>query len=324
MWTNASGSYNTATGAYALYGNTTGANNTAIGYQALFSNSGSGNNNTAIGYQALARNTTGSFNNAQGYQALLNNTSGQNNAAIGEGALFTNTTGYGNNGIGLTALENLNTGNRNTAVGNNAGLNLAQGSYNTYIGWGVMGAPNSSTTNENYVTRIGVTYVDPSVNVAPTTYIAGIYDSAVTGGLPVYVTASGQLGFSASSERFKTDIAPMPQESAKLSQLRPVTFKYKTDAKGTTQYGLIAEEVARVYPELVIRGENGRIDGVRYDELAPMLLSEAQRQRQTIDAQARQIAGMQTQLAELEGLKQELTAAVGELKALHASQLAQR
>ena len=103
--------------------------------------------------------------------------------------------------------------------------------------------------------------------------IAGIESSKVTGSA-VYVTTTGRLGVLASSERYKTAIEPMGANTAKLSQLRPVTFKLKTDAEGTRQYGLIAEEVDRVYPELVIRDEAGKVQGIRYDELAPMLLNE--------------------------------------------------
>jgi hypothetical protein len=343
LYFNTTGAYNTATGYYALNGNSTGSDNTATGRGTLYKNNGSGNtatgsrslhsnttgssntaagaysllyntvgnNMTAVGYQALYSNTTGTGNNAQGYQAMYSNTTGSNNAAIGQGALFSSTAGVGNNAIGLTALENMTVGNRNTAVGNNAGLYLGTGSYNTYIGWEVSPAFGAPLSSENYVTRIGVTYHDPNVTGSPTTYISGIYDVPLSG-QTVVVTSTGQLGVaSVSSERFKSDIAPMPDESARLSQLRPVTFRYKSDANGTTQYGLVAEEVARVYPELVIRDENGRIDGVRYDELAPMLLNEVQKEQQanaaqnertrgleaTVAAQAEKIASLEQQLA---------------------------
>jgi hypothetical protein len=307
---NTSGNLNTASGAYALGSNTNGSNMVAVGTGALYrlnlvavapATTVPGNM-TAIGYQALFNDTTGTGNNAQGYQAMYSNTTGSNNAAIGEGALFSSTTGVGNNAIGLTALENMTSGNRNTAVGNNAGLYLGSGSYNTYIGWEVSPAVAAPLASENYVTRIGVTYHDPNVTGSPTTYISGIYNVPLSG-QAVVVTSTGQIGVaSASSERFKTDIAPMPDGSVKLSQLHPVTFKYKTDAKGTTQYGLVAEEVARVYPELVIRDENGRIDGVRYDELAPMLLNEMQNQATKITAlerQADRVNDLERQLLEM-------------------------
>ncbi|MFI4889137.1 MAG: tail fiber domain-containing protein [Steroidobacterales bacterium] len=275
--------------------------------------------NAAVGYGALYNNTTGQGNNAQGYQALYNNTTGINNSAIGQGALFANTSGIGNNAVGLIALSNMTSGNRNTAIGNNAGLNLTTGSYNTYIGWEAGPSPASSA--ENYVTRIGVTYVDPSVNVPPTTYIGGIHNSGVTGGLPVYVTASGQLGFAASSERYKTDISSLGSNTDKLSLLRPVSFHVKTDPNGALQYGLIAEEVDKVYPELVIRDDNGKIQGVRYDELAAMLLNEMQKQQLRIEAQEEHaraqdatIKAQAEQLAALNDLKQELSAALLEIR----------
>jgi hypothetical protein len=289
---------NVALGMKSMHWNTAGSSNTAAGAYSLFNNL-AGNNLTAVGFQALASNTTGSGNNAQGYQAMYSNTTGSNNAAIGEGALFANVTGVGNNAIGLTALENMTAGNRNTAVGNNAGLYLGSGSYNTYIGWESGPASGGTPASENYVTRIGVTYHDPNAPGSPTTYISGIYGVPLSGNA-VVVTSTGQLGVaSVSSERFKTDVAAMGPKTEKLAQLRPVTFKLKTDAQGALQYGLIAEEVARVYPELVIRDEHGRIDGVRYDELAPMLLNEVQKDHAVIESLARQNEVMQKQIAAL-------------------------
>jgi hypothetical protein len=129
------------------------------------------------------------------------------------------------------------------------------------------------------------------------------------------VRAPGRLGVTVSSECLKTAIAPIGSNSEKLGQLRPVTFHLKTDPYGALQYGLIAEEVAKVYPGLVIRGEKGRINGVRYDELAPMLLNEVQQQQTTIAAQAAQLHDVQQELAELKNLKQELHGALLELHA---------
>jgi hypothetical protein len=307
LFANTTGSYNTASGAYALSLNQSGSNITAVGYKALYhSITTAAGNMTAVGSYALYNNSTGTGNNAQGYQAMYRNTTGSNNAAIGAGALYSNTTGFGNEGIGLTALENMTTGNRNTAVGNNAGLNLAAGSYNTYIGWGANGSSSVIVAEENYVTRIGVTYNDPAIQpFNPTTYISGIANSHING-VPVYVTSTGQLGVLASAERYKTDIAPLGADTEKLSALRPVRFHLKTEPAGAIQYGLIAEEVDKVYPELVIRDDGGRIQGVRYDELAPMLLSQAQKQQQhaaaqdaTIVAQNQRIESLERELAEM-------------------------
>ena len=130
----------------------------------------------------------------------------------------------------------------------------------------------------------------------------------------MYVTASGQLGVLASSERYKTAIAPITN-SEKLKQLRPVSFHLKTDPTGPVQYGLIAEQVATVYPELVIRDDAGKIQGVRYEELAPMLLNEVQKQERKIDAQVAEICDLKQQVEELNDLKQEMRAGLLALKA---------
>jgi hypothetical protein len=195
---------------------------------------------------------------------------------------------------------NNTTGSNNIAEGYQAGYNLTTGSNDIDIG-------NVGVAGEDNTIRIG------TKGTHKATVIAGIISSKITGSA-VYVTTTGRLGVLASSERFKTAIAPMGSDTAKLGQLRPVTFHLKTDPQGALQYGLIAEEVAKVYPELVIRNESGRIDGVRYDELAPMLLNEAQRQQQKIAAQAAEIGDLKKQVAELNNLKQEMRSALTELK----------
>jgi hypothetical protein len=165
------------------------------------------------------------------------------------------------------------------AVGYAAGYNQTTGSNNIYIG-------HRGVAAESGVTRIG------TPDTQTETYIAGIENAKITGSA-VYVSSSGRLGVLASSERYKTGITPIGTTTEKLQQLRPVSFHLKTDPKGAVQYGLIAEEVAKVYPELVIRDAAGTIQGVRYDELAPMLLNEMQRERKEttakINAQAAQI-----------------------------------
>jgi hypothetical protein len=290
----------------------TGSDNTAIGVASLF-NYTTGSNNTASGYESLYDNTTGNYNNASGYYALRDNTTGSQNSASGVQALSGNKTGNYNTASGTDALYSNTSGSSNIAAGYKAGYNLTTGSNNIDIG-------NLGVAAESGTIRIGTT----STHTA--TYIAGIYGKSVTGSA-VVVSSTGQLGVTVSSERFKTTITPMGSNSEKLQQLRPVTFHLKTDPKGALQYGLIAEEVAKVYPELVIRNESGRIDGVRYDELAPMLLNEMQhqrasfqdlqqRQQRKIDAQAEEIRALreqqhrdrQQQLAQFEDLKQELQA----------------
>jgi hypothetical protein len=223
--------------------------------------------------------------------------------------MYRNRNGSSNTASGYGALNANVSGNRNIAVGFQAGANLTTGSYN--IDMGNPGESTDGVAADSGVIRIGT---QSPTALQTLTYIAGIYDNTTVSGLAVVIDSNGQLGTVASSERFKTAIAPMGSNTAKLQQLRPVTFKYKADAQGTPRYGLIAEEVAKVYPELVIRGEKGRIDGVRYDELAPMLLNEAQRQQQKITAQAAEIRDLKKQVAELNDLKQEMRAALRELK----------
>lgn len=272
---NTTGSYNTASGSQALQVNSTGSYNTATGSLALFASSG--NDNTATGFEALEENLSGSFNTASGYRALYRNSTGNNNTATGIAALKSNTTG-----------------SYNIAVGNDAGLNVTTGSHNIEIG-------NEGTTSDNNMIKIG------TEGTQAETFIAGIYSNTAVSGLAVVVGSNGELGAVSSSERFKTAIAPMGSNTSKLLQLRPVTFRYKADAQGTPRYGLIAEEVAKVYPELVVRDRNGRIDGVRYDELSPMLLNEVQKQ-------AAEIRDLKQQVAALNNLKQEMRAALLKLQ----------
>jgi len=282
LYSNQSGGYNTAYGAAALFENT-GSSNTALGAFALEVN-GSGGGNTAIGYEALGSNTGGGDNTAVGQQALLNNSGGLFNVAIGQGALQANVSGSSNTAIGDTALFSA-TGSGNIAIGGKSGLSLGAGNNNIYLG------SSGGASSESGAIRIGGT-------AQTATYVSGIYATQVTGSA-VYVTSSGQLGVLASSERFKTDVAPMGSATLQLRQLRPVTFQLKTDVSGTRQFGLIAEEVDKVYPELVIRDGSGKIQGIRYEELAPMLLNAVQQQE-------RQLLGQQQKLHEVDQLRQQL------------------
>ncbi len=322
------GNNNTAVGQTSMYHNTTGTGNTAVGQATMYFSS-IGSQNTAAGVASLQYNLAGNANVGLGAFTLYNNktsastsapgptdTSSSYNTAVGWSALYNNTTpskaGY-STAVGYQALDG-NAGVGNTALGANAGTAVHNGSYNTYIGYGAAGM----TATDNLVTQIGA--VAPAgASGTPTTYISGIYGTVLSG-QAVVVTSTGQLGVQGvSSERFKADIAPMDDHTSRLWQLRPVTFRYKSDASGLPQYGLIAEEVARVYPELVVRDKDGRIDAVRYDELAPMLLNEMQKERSqmtaTIDDQAARISALEHEVAELDGLKQALQAALGELKA---------
>jgi hypothetical protein len=303
LTSNTTGFYNTASGIYALQSNTTGSSNTASGIAALTSNT-TGSGNTASGDLALGFNTTGSSNTASGVQALYSNTTGYSNIASGVQALRKNTTGYRNTATGFAALLNTTVGNTNTAVGWRAGIFLTSGSNNIYLG-------HLGVASESNTLRLGSTQTRA--------FIKGVVGVPISG-LHVTINAAGQLGVAPSSERYKQDIAPLAvQESEKVHQLRPVTFHYKTEANGPMQYGLIAEEVAQVYPELVTRDENGAIEGVRYEELIPPLLKVAQEQHRQIATQAQQLT---TQAQQMQAVLQQV-AAQAQQQAAQAQQLAE-
>ena len=280
---NTSGSSNTASGNLALQSNLSGNSSTADGYQALYSNT-TGNSNTGTGFQALYSNTMGDNNTANGYQALFYNGSGNHNEASGFQALYSNTGGWYNTASGFRALYNNQTGSNNIAIGSQAGFNVI-GSNNIEIG-------NQGGSGDNGAIRIGTAETHTSA------WIAGIY-GASTGNpdaVPVLVDSNGQLGIQSSSRRYKEDIQDMGDVSSGVLMLRPVTFRYKkpyTDGTKPIQYGLIAEEVAEVYPDLVTRSADGEIETVKYHVLVPMLLNELQKQ-------AARIAALEDRLAQVE------------------------
>jgi len=237
------GSFNTATGRNALANHTTGNHNTATGGAALLSNT-DGEGNTATGRAAMGNGTTGSQNTATGWQALFSN-KGDENTANGAFALYSNTTG-----------------GSNIALGNSAGFNLTTGDFNIDIG-------NAGVAGEANTIRIGTS------GDQTRTFIAGISGTAVAGAA-VKVNANGQLGVAPSSERFKAEIKPIDKASEAILALKPVSFRYKkeVDPKGTAQFGLVAEQVAKVNPALVDRDGNGEIYTVRYEAVNAMLLNE--------------------------------------------------
>jgi hypothetical protein len=292
---NNNGNSNTAVGFQALYSNTTNGNNTAIGLDALFANGG--HDNTATGTVALQANTTGSKNVAYGSFALQQNTSGFANTALGQAALLTNVAGIQNTAVGLAALQN-NSGSNNIAMGFQAGFRLTGGNNNIDIGAFTQGIAGESNT-----LRIGT-----GLGLART-FMAGIHNAPVSGS-QVFVNANGQLGIAPSSARYKRDIQTMGDRSRLLFQLRPVIFRYKFDPRGERQYGLIAEEVAKVYPELVTKGEDGKVESVQYHKLIPMLLNEVQHQQQTLEAQTQQLAQLKAENTRLEATLAEQNAAL--------------
>jgi hypothetical protein len=308
------GFYNTAAGVRALELNSSGMANTADGYTALTSNT-VGNYNSGFGYGALLLNTTGSYMTAVGAYALGDNSTGESNAAFGAYALPANTAGNGNTAFGFAGLRSNTTGNNNIGFGVQSLYQNATGSNNIAMGYqAAYNVTNGSNTIE--IGSVGAAGDKDMIRLGTQgtqieTLIAGIYGSTVTGSA-VYVTSGGKLGVLASSERYKTAIAPMGESTEKLLQLRPVSFHLKSDPSGPVQYGLIAEEVAKVFPELVIRDDTGAIQGVRYEELAPMLLNEMQQDHK---AMSDKIAA---QAAELNDLKQEVHAALRQLKSMES------
>src|SRR6266511_3719328 len=271
------GNFCTGLGAGTLLVNTADAN-TATGAGALFSNT-TGTPNTANGTFALFSNTTGSFNTAYGGGALQSNTTGHDNTANGDVALFHNTTGNFNTANGSGALFNT-TGSNNIALGVSAGNNLTTGDNNIDIG-------STGVTAESSTIRIGSEFQGQT-----RTFIAAI--RGVTTGnadtLPVLIDVNGQLGTAPSSRRFKKEIKPMDTASETILGLKPVTFHYKSDKIGIPQFGLIAEEVAAVNPDLVVRYKNGEIYTVRYDAVNAMLLNEFLKAHRAIEEQRTELA----------------------------------
>jgi hypothetical protein len=318
------GTENTAVGAVALLLNTTGAQNTAIGVTALLNND-SGSGNTAVGVAALYNNTmglantatgadalflnTGSGNTANGADALLQNTIGNFNTANGFGALTVNTTGNGNTAIGRGALSGT-TGNGNTALGANAGNALTTGVNNIDIGFDVIGVAGESNT-----IRIGANL--PDTPGASACHIGGIYNQSVDPATAssMAIDATGKLGTVVSSRRFKHDIKPMDKASEAILALKPVTFRYKSDAKNTPCFGLIAEEVAEVNPDLVVRNKNGEIWSVRYDQINAMLLNEFLKEHKKAQEQQTTIGQLKSNAAKQEATISELKSDVQTLVA---------
>jgi uncharacterized coiled-coil protein SlyX len=287
LFSNTTGSNNTADGTQALNRNTTGINNTADGFQTLFFNT-TGFENVATGLRALFANTTGFHNTADGFEALFSNTTGNHNTADGDIALLHNTTGNFNTASGAHTLLNNTTGSFNIALGVNAGDNLTIGNNNIDIG-------NRGVAGESATARIGTT------GIQTRTFIAGVRGVAVAGST-VVVNAGGQLGVAASSERFKDEIQPMHKASEAILALQPVTFRYKKniDPDRVPQFGLVAEEVAKVNPDLVARDANGEVYTVRYEAVNAMLLNEFLKEHRKVQEQDVMIAQVRSTAAKQE------------------------
>jgi hypothetical protein len=311
------GGYNTAVGYLSLISSSTNSFNTALGAGTLLANIA--DENTATGAGALLSNTIGTNNTATGAFALVSNTAGGYNTAIGTDALSTNTigsfntavgvsaagqtTGSDNTAIGCAALSYPQTGSSNTVIGCNAGPGpfAGAGDSNIYIGAGVGPALNS----ESNTIRIG-----DNLQGAAACYIGGIVGQTATSGSPVFIDANGKLGTLTSSARFKDDIKAMDQASESIFALKPVTFRYKKeiDGLGTSQFGLVAEDVEKVSPDLVVHDKDGKPYTVRYDAVNAMLLNEFLKEHRKVTKRESTVAEQQKQI-------EALTAGLQEVKA---------
>jgi hypothetical protein len=345
---NTTGAQNHAFGAGALFSNTTGSSNSAFGLATLYDNT-TGINNSGFGYAALHANTTGTQNQGFGYEALFANTTGNGNAAFGTGALYQNTTGGassttggnsafgnfallanttagGNSAFGFSALTANTIGANNVAVGSAALASLTGGSGNVAIGTGAGGNLNAAESNDIYIGNSGIAGESNAIRIGyigtiTSAYIAGISGKTSANGVDVLVNAAGQLGTVKSSLRYKHQVADMGVESDVLMKLRPVAFYYKPelDDTQTRQYGLVAEEVAKVAPELVAFGEDGTPETVRYHFVNAMLLNEVQRQRQRIDEQEKAHQEQSITITQQQAEIQDLAARLLKLETLLAA-----
>jgi hypothetical protein len=301
-----SGSGNSGFGYLALRFLTDGSDNTAMGDIALFNNH-SGKENTAIGSGALSLNDIdgmgfGSENSAFGYYALVNNIDGRGNSAFGWRALATNYAGSQNAAIGYRALVKNIIGNFNTAIGNSALAFNNTGSSNTALGF----AAGSNVTTAENVICIGT----PGANVSNSCYVGQIFNTTSSGGTAVFINSDGKLGTSTSSQRFKEEIKPMDKASESILALKPVTFRYKheLDPDHIPQFGLVAEEVEKVNPDLVVRDKEGKPYSVRYDQVNAMLLNEFLKEHGKVEKLEAAFARQQKQIEALTAGLQKVSA----------------
>jgi hypothetical protein len=311
MYDNTSGYDNTGIGEDSLRSNTTAVGNTGLGYRALRFNK-NGNSNTAVGYYALTCDLNvsqyGSGNTAVGSTTMLFNTTGSNNVALGESAMLYNTTGNQNAAGGGEAMEHNTEGNNNTAYGYHSLFNNLTGSKNIALGFNAgnnltgdsnIDIGNSGVEGESNTIRIG------RIGQQMSTFIAGISGVTVASGVGVVIDANGQLGVMTSSARYKENIQPMSKASEVILSLRPVTFRYKKeiDHSATAQFGLVAEEVAKVDPDLVAKDKSGKPYTVRYEAVNAMLLNEFLKEHQKVE-------GLEQRLSEQDKINSELRSAL--------------
>ena len=302
LFSNTTGNYNTATGSYSLWLSTTGTQNTAIGYDALFQNT-TGSSNTATGSGALGGPfpMTGNSNTATGVYALVHNRSGNNNTATGVEALFHNRNGNNNTATGVKALLTNISGSSNIALGFDAGKNLTDGSNNIDIG-------NVGVAAEANTIRIGTEGTQTNA------YVAGISGVTVPNGVGVIIDTNGHLGTVVCSERFKDEIRPMEKASEAILALQPVSFRYKKDLdpNGIPQFGLVAGQVEKANPDLVVRDDQGRPFTVRYEAVNAMLLNEFLKEHRKVEQLTKEF---ESKLAEQRKQIQQLIAGLQKVNA---------
>jgi hypothetical protein len=311
------GSNNTALGVLALRLNVHGDANTAVGKQALNNNTASFN--VAVGYQALFGNTTGNDNTANGVLALSSNKLGFDNTAVGFDALGSYTGGAGvlgtdgyNTAVGSIALTANIDGHNNTAVGRRSFENSLHGTDLTGLGW----RSGDAVTSASNVICIGSFVVGE--NVPNTAYIGNIYNTISSGGIGVFVNSAGKLGTSTSSRRFKDEIKPMDKASEAILALKPVTFFYKKEIEPqrVPQFGLVAEDVEKVNPDLVVRDAEGKVNSVRYDQVNAMLLNEFLKEHRTVQEQGATIAELRKGMEVLAATVKEQAAQIQKVSAV--------
>lgn len=321
------GAGNTAAGWFSLFSDTSASFNTAIGVGTLLFNNAE--QNTGVGAAALLFNSTGDFNTALGTTALLNNVDGSQNTAIGAFALQSNTggelntangsatldhntTGSENTGLGVSALQDNVDGNNNTAVGLLALGANTHGSGNTAVGWNALASNTTGLNNiaigaasaGNVATANNVICIGTNIDgedISNSCYIANIFNQTTVTGVPVLVNANNRLGTLVSSKRFKEEIKPMDQASEALFALKPVSFRYKKDIDpaGTSQLGLVAEDVEKVNPDLVVCDKDGKPYSVRYEQVNAMLLNEFLKEHRKVEKLEAAVADLAAQLQKI-------------------------
>jgi hypothetical protein len=261
----------------------TGKSNTFVGFDSgSFSVTGMGN--VGFGTDSLLNISTGMGNSGIGFSALVNNRAGNGNTAIGVMTLEENRDGYNNTALGCYALSSNIAGSGNIAIGAKSGLLLSDGNDNIYVG-------NIGQLSENGSIRIG------SPEIHSTVYIHGIFGALSRNiGIPVEIDNMGQLKISPSSKKFKKNIATLSFDSDRLYNLRPVSFTYNNDENNIIQYGLVAEEVNAMFPELVVLNENNEPHAVRYQVLPVLLLYELQKQYALIQALTKRLDTLESRL----------------------------